>query len=607
MSLERVALRSVPTPSADEQLPTITVAPGQLAGAEVDAWAVLAKASLYRQGRLLVRVSQPGDPDRPTKASLAPWAGPLIVQVSAPWLRAELASRAKFLKPDVDRARPTDPPLNLCVLLIDRVDSSGLPELMGIIQHPTLRSDGSLLDRPGYDAASGLLYLPQAGLTWPTVPQQPTRDDALAAVARLRQPLREFPFSDPDGTPTGTSEAVALALMLTVPIRRSLDSAPGFAASSPTPGTGKGKLLDVAGVLATGLPVPATAHCDDPNEERKRLAAALMEGRPIVSIDNIERVFTSEVICSILTQATFWERVLGRSENVTLSTRVVLMANGNNLTIAGDLIRRFIVCRLDAQSARPDEIEHSFDAVQEAQRDRGELVVAALTVVRAYLVAHQPLVGVRPYGSFEQWSSWVRCALIWLGVPDPCGGRTAMEAGDPSRDVALGVLSAWFEEFGSAAATVAAAITEAEHNETLRLAFNLIPSKTGKATPHSVGQWVRRHRDRPYPLPGGDAILAFRQSGVDRVSKSAVWSVQNLSRTGAGDCGGLRGSFPMGNFLRSESIGVEMTPADSRSLPQQVVKYRLSDSPSLWCTALGETEQGLRDRYGARLIEVLGP
>jgi len=182
-----------------------------------------------------------------------------------------------------------------------------------------------------------------------------------------------------------------------------------------------------------------------------------------------------------------------------------------------------------------------------------------------------------------------------------------MEAGDPSRDVALGVLSAWFEEFGSAAATVAAAITEAEHNETLRLAFNLIPSKSGKATPHSVGQWVRRHRDRPYPLPGGDAILAFRQSGVDRVSKSAVWSVQNLSRTGAGDCGGQRGSFSMGNFLRSESIGVEMTPPDPRSPPHPVLKFRLSENPGSWITVLGETEEGLRDRYGDQLIEVLGP
>jgi len=50
-----------------------------------------------------------------------------------------------------------------------------------------------------------------------------------------------------------------------------------------------------------------------------------------------------------------------------------------------------------------------------------------------------------------------------------------------------------------------------------------------------------------------------------------------------------------------------MTPPDSRSLPHPVLKFRLSENPGSWITVLGETEEGLRDRYGDQLIEVLGP
>jgi hypothetical protein len=486
-----------------------------------------------------------------------------------------------------------------------------LPELTGIIQTLTLRSDGSVLDAPGYDAATGLLFIPPPGMTWPAIPPRPTRDDAVAAIELLRRPLREFPFDDPEGTPAGTSEAVALSMLLTVPIRRSLRSAPGFAATAPSPGTGKSLLMDLAGVLATGQPVAAMSYTDDPAEERKRLAAALAEGRPVVAIDNIGRVLDSDTLCSILTQATFSERLLGKSESMTLSTNVCVTLNGNNLVVAADLTRRIVIIRLDSKEPRPDEVPHSFDVIEEVQRDRGALVAAALTVIRAYLVAGCPAVGVRPYGSFDQWSTWVRSALIWAGVADPCGGRAAMEASDPARDVAIAVLLAWYKEFTvrkaegePAAVTVAKAIQETDNNKELKAALDAIPSKSGKATAHTVGNWLKRNCDRPYPLPGGAAILAFRKSGVDSATKSACWEVVDLS--GTGDTGDNGGQFPTPKDLGSKNIEGELTPVDP-PVPRGVIRYRLADSPDLWHTALGETEEGLRQRYGDRLVEVGTP
>ncbi|MBK8123956.1 MAG: hypothetical protein IPK54_10475 [Dokdonella sp.] len=48
---------------------------------------------------------------------------------------------------------------------------------------------------------------------------------------------------------------------------------------------------------------------------------------------------------------------------------------------------------------------------------RQELLGAALTVLRAYIVAGKPAQPIQPYGSFEEWSGLLRGALVWLGSP----------------------------------------------------------------------------------------------------------------------------------------------------------------------------------------------
>jgi putative DNA primase/helicase len=52
------------------------------------------------------------------------------------------------------------------------------------------------------------------------------------------------------------------------------------------------------------------------------------------------------------------------------------------------------------------------------RRDRGRYVAAALTIVRAYIVAGKPD-RLRPLPSYEPWSDLVRSSLVWLGRSDP--------------------------------------------------------------------------------------------------------------------------------------------------------------------------------------------
>ena len=88
-------------------------------------------------------------------------------------------------------------------------------------------------------------------------------------------------------------------------------------------------------------------------EWRKRITSLLVDGRPLVVIDNIEGAFQSANLCAVLTSTNWSDRVLGRNELINLQHRTCWIATGNNIRLAGDLPRRCYKVRLDAESARP--------------------------------------------------------------------------------------------------------------------------------------------------------------------------------------------------------------------------------------------------------------
>ncbi len=68
-------------------------------------------------------------------------------------------------------------------------------KLEAIVESPVLREDGTILQTPGYDPESRLLYIPNA--EFQEVLAEPTKSDAKAAVKVLRDLLIDFPFREP--------------------------------------------------------------------------------------------------------------------------------------------------------------------------------------------------------------------------------------------------------------------------------------------------------------------------------------------------------------------------------------------------------------------------
>jgi hypothetical protein len=384
-----------------------------------------------------------------------------IVSVKAAWLEQRFEAASKFVrvvKPGRDgsrRGRPMGCPPKLAERYLANAGSWRLPLLAGIVTAPTLRADGSLLQEPGYDAATGL-YFDRGAWTFPAVPAEPTREDALRALAQLAEPVRSFDFvADHD-------RSVWLAAVLTSLLRHSLPTSPLFTFNAPVMGSGKSTLADLVAIIATGHVAPCMTISRGEDETRKVVLSLLRAGSQLAVLDNLDEPLGSATIASVLTQQSFTGRQLGVNEMLDVPTTCLWLATGNNLTVEGDLVRRVVPCDLDPRVERPEARRFDFDPREVVRERRGELVVAALTVLRAFEVAGRPgAAALSPFGSFEAWSAAVRAPLVWLGQPDPLLGRERLQQRDPIETSLRRLLQAWHAAFGDRPQTIRQAIQAA--------------------------------------------------------------------------------------------------------------------------------------------------
>jgi putative DNA primase/helicase len=393
-----------------------------------------------------------------------------LIDVSAGSLVEIITSASRLGRYDA-RARATVPvncPPQIADAYMKRKGRWGLRPLTGIANAPTLRPDGSLLDQPGYDPETGLLYIPQPGIVFPAIPERPTRDDALAALAVLEELICRYPFVSPE------ARSVAIAAILTAVIRRMLPTAPGFGFTSPVPGSGKGLLCDTIAYLAHGRQ-PSSLTQGSEEETEKRISSALMRGDLVILIDNIIESITGAKLLSVLTQQSADLRPLGTSRLVAHDTRTLFLLNGINLTIPGDMCRRILVCGIDPECEHPERRAFDFDPLERVKQNRGKYVMAALTILRAYFIEREEMwlraafgkqVDARPepLGSYVDWSRWVRDALLWLGQADPVTTIDTSKRLDPVAERIADVFHHWAEIIGEGVRiTVKGAIEEARN------------------------------------------------------------------------------------------------------------------------------------------------
>jgi hypothetical protein len=528
--LEREAIQAEAA-EADER-PLIQVQAGELAQHVRDAERYLAQATrrepprgVYQRHGFLVRIARLAETT--DAGGIRRAAGTLQILTAGPdVLSIALADACRWLKWNQRSGEwvPADvPPRVAKTLCAIAGDWHNTPYLAGIIEAPSLRPDGSILQQPGYDAQSGL-YFDAGDTSFPTIPEQPSRAQAEAALGMLLEIVSGFPFID------DASRSVGVAMLMTPLIRHAVRAAPLTGITAPKMGSGKTLAAYLPAYIATGRPPALMSQADEVTEEKKRLLAVLLEGSIVSVIDNCERPLKSDSLCTILTEPTWSERVLGVNRVARVSTATTWIATGNALRIDGDLSSRTLLATIDPRCERPEEREFSVNLHETIPERRGELAAAVLTIVRAYLNAERVRLPV--YGRFEQWSRFVREPLCWLGQADPCETRKAVESRDPVREQLSALAEAWQAAFGDQGHTVSEALDELDELEkqpslvridnraeleTLRAAIRAVADEKGKPNSRRLGNFLSRHERR---IEQG---LCFEQFG--KRQRAVVWRV----------------------------------------------------------------------------------
>jgi len=456
--------------------------------------------------------------------------------VSRDWLVDHAGRVAEFysVKTECDddgnvtstREIPEDAPTYIANAIIAKHGSRNFRKLTAVTTAPTLRSDGSVFDEPGHDPATGLMYVTTEAYPL-AVPSAPTVEQALDALAQLWHPIRLFPFADE------VAVGVTLAAMLSACLRPALPTCPAIGFDAPAAGTGKTLLAKCIGALATGGDVAVLPPTNEEDECRKRLFAALRGGSKVLLWDNVREPLGNSVIDSFLTSSLFADRVLGVSENMELPNRSLFLVTGNNLVLTGDTHRRILLARLDAQIEAPFRREFEFDPLTEVCNNRQALVVAALTIVRAYIAAGRPKVGKGRIASFEQWDDLVRQPLCWLrermtesgrdltDLPkfvDPADSIERAASENPETSKLAALLNAWIAAFGNTPTSPAQAITKAtEHVGAQSVMFDAldeIAGQNGKLNVRILGRWLERHAGQL--CTGLRLVLANKTNGLKR-------------------------------------------------------------------------------------------
>jgi hypothetical protein len=318
----------------------------------------------------------------------------------------------------------------------------GVPALHGIIGAPVLRKDGTLLQTPGYDPATGLYLAPTVAID--PIPERPTPEQVQAARSFLLERfLVDFPW-------TGKADrANYLALLVSPALRPLLRCLTPFGIiTASMPGSGK-TILTAAIGLSYGQRVLSWPDADE--ELRKSITAVMAEPVGAVVFDNLAEgaVIDSPILARLITEHTWSDRRLGSSTNVAYPNDRLWLATGNNLAVGGDMASRTVLVRLDPDMPHPEERSgFTIPDLPEwimAQANRRTLLRHVLTLVVDWCAAGAPQAEGVTMRQFTPWARAVGGFLAHHGIEGFLTNVDQVRAVDESDEEWTAFLARWWQ------------------------------------------------------------------------------------------------------------------------------------------------------------------
>ncbi|MFF6858493.1 bifunctional DNA primase/polymerase [Streptomyces bacillaris] len=329
----------------------------------------------------------------------------------------------------------------------------GVPPLRGITRVPILRIDGTVLNKAGYDADSGMYFDPMC--EFDQVPGRPTRAEVDHAFDFVHnQVLGGFPYA------SQADRANAFAYATHAVGRRFLEGAsdggvqptPGANITAGSQGTGKSYLANIVRWTSGGT---MTDYRPDETELSKTVISSLYnKSGAVVILDNVPDGYMvkNTTLANFLTSGTPDARLLGQTKNIRMINDVFWVLTGNGTRLSDDNRRRFFDIKLDAKMANPAMRDHFVLGDLESffkrnRKNRAKFIWCCLVLWRAWVVAGADEATPPMRGSYGWWSRPTAGFLEFLGI------EGFMDNYDPGAsaeaDHWVPFLSAWFEKYGT--------------------------------------------------------------------------------------------------------------------------------------------------------------
>jgi hypothetical protein len=326
----------------------------------------------------------------------------------------------------------------------------GLPVLEGIIGTPTLRPDGSLIQEPGYDKATGLYFQPTIHV--PRVPDTITDEQVRTS--------REFVFKKVFGEFCWVSPgdfANYMALLISPMLRPYVRSTTPFGMfTATTPGSGKTNLTDAIGFVygQSSQVLPSRTE-----ELQKKITAILIgNSSPVVVFDNLKEgtCISSEILATLVTKDTWDDRLLGASRSVEAANDRLWLASGNGLTVGGDMGSRTVMVRLDPRMERPELRNFEMGQFSDWIREDGnqeELLYHLLVLVQAWRQAGAVRDVKHTMRGFTRWAQVMGGFLNFHGLTGFLDNAGDLAERDTDAEEWSAFLARWHQVFGTTAKT----------------------------------------------------------------------------------------------------------------------------------------------------------
>jgi hypothetical protein len=374
---------------------------------------------------------------------------------------------------------------------------------------PLIDCEGRIIASPGLDTATGI-YLEVDADAEP-VSLSPTRAQAVEALRRAWHPWSLYGWETPH------DRAAMLATVLTVPLRPTIDAAPGLFGDGALQSLGKSSAIGAVLVLVQGHRGGMKTWTNDSEvENEKYLLSLARSGAPAVAYDNVVGTFDSAAIASAVIEGRVSARVLGSNTAASPTFRAMWLASGNNSSMGRDCSTRFLQARIACPDGQPQRRAFPFEPSEAARADRMGIVHSILILHRAWHAAGRPMAdGIST--RFPQWGRTVRPLVQWLQSAGIAAEAGLDELGDPADSILN---------------RASASDPDAEASSEL---FRAIADQFGSGTPFTAGKLARVVRlGKDSPSSKGhelwDAVSAFFPRTFRAPSAQSLSSVMKHRR-----------------------------------------------------------------------------